>query len=111
MLHQEYPNNDPNGFWRDGSVTVARTMQAKGNEADVVYVVGLDHVAKAEDHIPLRNQLFVALSRSRGWAHLSGTNCAESTLAKEVHTVLTSGNALAFTFRHPKRLLDHDDVY
>ncbi|WP_233554341.1 ATP-binding domain-containing protein [Deinococcus cavernae] len=70
---QKWPNNDPNGFWRDGAITVSPIMQAKGNEADVVYVLGLDRIAQREDNIKLRNQLFVGISRSRGWVHLSGT--------------------------------------
>ncbi|WP_027482363.1 DEAD/DEAH box helicase [Deinococcus pimensis] len=106
VLHQPYPNNDPNGFWRDGAVTVSPVMQAKGNEADVVYVVGLDHIAKAEDDLRLRNQLFVALSRSRGWAHLSGVGMEGTGLAGEVRRVLDAGNVLTFRFQPPKRHLD-----
>ncbi|MFH7024334.1 MAG: ATP-binding domain-containing protein [Heteroscytonema crispum UTEX LB 1556] len=46
--------------------------RAKGNEADMVYVVGLDKIAKNESNIMLRNQLFVALTRSRAWVQVSG---------------------------------------
>ncbi len=63
---QKWPNTDPNGFWHDGAITVSPIMQAKGNEADVVYVVGLDHVAAQEDSIKLRNQLFLWVSAAVG---------------------------------------------
>lgn len=38
----------------------------------MVYLVGLDNIAKNESDLKLRNQLFVALTRSRGWVSLSG---------------------------------------
>ena len=43
-----------------------------GQEADMVYVVGLDNLAKNESNLSLRNQLFIALTRARGWVKLSG---------------------------------------
>ncbi|MBB6099659.1 superfamily I DNA and RNA helicase [Deinobacterium chartae] len=106
ILHQKWPQNDPNGFWRPGAITVSPVMQAKGNEADVVYVVGVDHVAKAEDDLRLRNQLFVALSRSRGWAVLSGAGCSDSSLSREIRRVLEARGYLKFLYRPPRRQLD-----
>jgi superfamily I DNA and RNA helicase len=69
---KNWQNATPNIFWKNDAVTVSRIHQAKGNEADVVYVVGFDGIAQDENNINLRNQLFVALTRSRGWAKLSG---------------------------------------
>lgn len=103
---QQWPNTDRNGFWREEAVTVSPIMQAKGNEADVVYMVGLDHIAQQEDHIQLRNQLFVGISRSRGWVHLSGAGMESSPLAQEIKAVLNAGNELRFTYRAPKRRMD-----
>lgn len=103
---QKWPDTDPNGFWRDGAITVSPVMQAKGNEADVVYVVGLDQVAAREDHIPLRNQLFVGISRSRGWVRLSGAGMDSRALTGEVRRVLGAGDTLRFTYRPPRRTLD-----
>ncbi|OOV11986.1 nuclease-related domain-containing DEAD/DEAH box helicase [Deinococcus sp. LM3] len=103
---QKWPDTDSNGFWRDGAVTVSPVMQAKGNEADVVYVVGVDRVAAREDVIRLRNQLFVGISRSRGWVHLSGCGMDGTPLADEIRRVLESGPELRFTYRQPRRQLD-----
>lgn len=103
---QKWPDTDPNGFWREGAITVSPVMQAKGNEADVVYVVGLDHVARNEDHLPMRNQLFVGISRSRGWVHLSGAAMDRSRLQDEIERVLAAKDTLSFTYRSPRRNLD-----
>ena len=100
-LDPRWPDNDPNSFWREGALTLARVHQAKGNEAEVVYVVGLDNVARREDDINLRNQLFVALTRSRGWAHLSGVG--ESALFEEMRAVMACGEVLSFTFKRPPK--------
>ena len=57
----------------------------------------------------MRNQLFVALSRSRGWVHLSGTNIPAS-FRQEVESVLRSGEKITFTMSRPTRnLTDQDD--
>jgi hypothetical protein len=78
-------------------------MQAKGT---VVYVVGLEGVARCDEHLPLRNQLFVGISSSRGCVHLSGSTMERSPLAAEVGRVLAAGDTLSFTYPPPKRNLD-----
>ncbi len=40
-----------NKFWNEGGVTVSGIHRAKGNEANIVYVVGLDNVAKNESNL------------------------------------------------------------
>ena len=74
----------------------------------MVYVVGLDQVAAREDHIPLRNQLFVRISRSRGWVRLSGAGM-RGPRADEIRRVLATGDTLRFTYRSPRRMLDAMD--
>ena len=105
LPRQKWPSMGPNGFWRDGAVMVSPVMQPKGNEADVVHVVRLDQVASREDHIPMRNQLFVGVSRSRGWVRLSGAGMT-GLLAGEVRRVLGAGDTLRFTYHPPRRMLD-----
>ena len=72
ILNTNPENRNPNKFWCDGAVTVSRIHRAKGNEADMVYIVGCDNVAKYESNLALRNQLFIALTRAKGWVKLSG---------------------------------------
>lgn len=99
ILIPDKENRDPNKFWCDGGVTVSRIHRAKGNEADMVYVVGLDNVAKDESNLQLRNQLFVALTRAKGWVKLSGLGSYP--MYEEMWRVMRSGDTFTFTFRHP----------
>lgn len=101
-LYPQYPHKDPNKFWHDGGVTVSRVNRAKGHEADMVYVVGCDRVARNESDVNFRNQLFVALTRARGWASLTGVG--NYPMYDEIRKVLASGNTFTFTYkRQPKR--------
>ena len=65
-------STDRDRFWCEGAVTVATIYRAKGHEAAMVYVVGVEALAQNESNLRLRNQLFVALTRSMGWVHVSG---------------------------------------
>lgn len=51
QLNPRFDNNDPDAFWHEGGVTISRLHRAKGNEADMVYVIGCDNVAKNESNI------------------------------------------------------------
>ncbi len=99
ILTPDKENRDPNKFWCEGGVTVSRIHRAKGNEADMVYVVGLDNVAKDESNLQLRNQLFVALTRAKGWVKLSGLGSYP--MYEEMWRVMRSGDTFTFTFRRP----------
>lgn len=98
-VNPQWPNHDPDRFWMDGGVTVSRVTRAKGNEADMVYVVGCDQVARNESDVSLRNQLFVALTRTRGWACLSGVG--HYPMYEEIRQVITSKDTFTFTYKRP----------
>jgi superfamily I DNA and RNA helicase len=107
-LTPQYPHNDPDKFWCDGGVTVSRITRAKGHEADMVYVVGFDNVARNESDVNFRNQLFVALTRARGWANLSGVGSYP--MYEEMRKVIASGESFTFTYkRPPKRDIGDND--
>ena len=106
QLKPKYPNNNPDSFWCKGGVTVSRLHRAKGNEADMVYVLGCDNVAKNESNINLRNQLFVSLSRAKGWVSLSGTG--HYSMYDEIRQVIESGDTFTFNYKKPKRNFDDD---
>ena len=99
ILQVDKNNRDPNKFCCEGAVTVSRIHRAKGHEADMVYVVGLDNVARDESNLYLRNQLFVALTRARGWVKLSGIGAYP--MYEEIDRVLKNGDTFTFTFRRP----------
>ena len=63
---------DYNRFWYPGAVTISDIYRAKGQEADMVYLIGLDRIAVNESNLYLRNQLVVALTRTRAWVKISG---------------------------------------
>jgi superfamily I DNA and RNA helicase len=99
ILYPKFPNVDPNKFWNDGAVTFTTTYRAKGNEAYMVYVIGLDKIAEDEADFALRNQLFVALSRTKGWLEVSGIG--DFPMYEEFRNVIESGNTFEFTFQRP----------
>jgi superfamily I DNA and RNA helicase len=99
ILQTDKEQRNPNQFWCEGGVTVSRIHRAKGNEAEMVYVVGLDNVAKDESNLQLRNQLFVALTRAKGWVKLSGIGSYP--MYEEMWRVMRSGDTFTFTFRRP----------
>lgn len=99
IFYPKFPNVDPNKFWNEGGVTFTTTYRAKGNEAYMVYVIGLDKVAEDESNFALRNQLFVALSRTKGWLEVSGIG--DFKMYDEFRNVIESGNTFEFTFQRP----------
>jgi len=90
---------NPNQFWCEGGVTVSRLHRAKGQEADMVYIVGLDQIAQAEADLYLRNQLFTAITRTRAWVTLSGIGAYP--FYEELQQVIASGDTFQFMYRHP----------
>lgn len=90
---------NPNQFWCQGGVTVSRIPRSKGQEADMVYIVGLDQVGKAEANIYLRNQLFTAITRTRAWITLSGIG--DYRFYDELQAVMRSGDTFRFVYRQP----------
>lgn len=115
-ISNRYPeptHQNADQFWCENAITVSRIHRAKGHEAKMVYIVGLEFVAQAEADAFLRNQLFVAMTRSMAWVHLSGIQDPDTQtdylLYDEIGRVMESGNSLTFTFRRPpKRDLTHD---
>lgn len=90
---------NPNKFWNEGGITVSGIYRAKGNEANIVYIVGLDNVAKNESNLLWRNQLFVAMTRARGWIYLSGIG--NFPMYEEIRQVIESRATFTFTFQRP----------
>ncbi|ACB53560.1 rfrA family pentapeptide repeat [Crocosphaera subtropica ATCC 51142] len=97
---QESEQN-PNQFWYEGAITISRIYRAKGQEADMVYILGLDQIAKVENDLLLRNQLFVAMTRSRGWLTVSGIG--QYSLYQELEKVLEQKDTFTITYTPPKQ--------
>lgn len=108
LLKSDRRNYHPDRFWYEGAVTVTRIHRAKGHEADLVYLVGLDQIAQDESNISIRNQLFVALTRARGWVNLSGIGSYP--FYEEMHRVIQSGDRFTFVYRLPQREIGVTDT-
>jgi len=109
LLKVNKENYQPDRFWCEGGVTVSRIHRAKGNEADMVYVIGFDCIAKNESNLSLRNQLFVALTRSKGWLKLSGTGAYP--MYDEMWRDMQSGDSFTFTWKqHHQRNISVTDA-
>jgi len=58
-------------FFIEDHVTLSTVYKAKGNEAFMVYIVGVDHLF-GKPNIRTRNILFTAMTRAKGWVRISG---------------------------------------
>lgn len=92
---------NPNQFWFKGAVTIARIHRVKGHEADMVYVLGLEFVAQKEDNLLLRNQLLIAITRSRGWVNLSGIG--NYAFYQELNKVIASRERFTLIYMPPQK--------
>ncbi|MEM9537899.1 MAG: pentapeptide repeat-containing protein [Cyanobacteria bacterium P01_E01_bin.42] len=99
ILKRDRHNYHPDRFWDEGAITISRIHRAKGHEADMVYIIGLDGIAKNESNIQLRNQLFVALTRTRAWVNLSGIGSYP--FYEEFRRILRCRDTFNFTYQRP----------
>ena len=106
-------------LWYDHAITISKLYQAKGHEAPMVYIIGLESLALDESNLKLRNQLFTAMSRSTAWVHMSGVldsqTRTEYLFYDEVRQVIQSKETLKFHYRRPPKRslndgLDVEDI-
>ena len=77
----------------------------------MVYVMGLDLIAAKEASLPARNQLFVAMTRAKGWVHISGLNRSNQGFYDEFKRVIEAKGRYDFRFkRTPQRDLSDQDL-
>ena len=106
----EWPHYDPNKFWHAGAVTISRIFRAKGNEAEMVYVMGLDLIASKESSLSHRNQLFVAMTRAKGWVHISGLNNTYPFYDEFKRVIEAEGRYNFYFKKAPQRDLSDQDL-
>ncbi|SCK49139.1 Superfamily I DNA and RNA helicases [Variovorax sp. HW608] len=70
-------------FKPKGFVTITTPFRAKGNEANIVFVLNAQSVA-SDFTLRMRNAFFVAVTRSRGWCYISGYGKGIPRLAEEI---------------------------
>ena len=90
-------------FSKDGRVTLSTVHKAKGNEAFMVYVVGVDAVMFRPD-VRKRNMLFTAMTRAKGWVRLSGVGDGAARCIAELSKAKEHFPSLVFTYPGPEEL-------
>jgi superfamily I DNA and RNA helicase len=91
-------------FRQDGRVTLSTVHKAKGNEAFMVYVVGVDALFAAGASVRERNILFTAMTRAKGWVRVSGIGEAAEVCRDEVENALDHFPYLQFEYPSPEQL-------
>lgn len=99
IVRDHWQNKKPDKFWDDGSVTISSVVRAKGNEAPMVYVVGVEYIATKENNISLRNRLYTALTRAKCWVKLMGVG--SYSLYNEIEKAIESNGRFEFIYKKP----------
>lgn len=101
-------NKKPDVFWMDNAVTISTITRAKGNEAAMVYIVGLEDIAVNEDNIACRNKLFTALTRAKCWVKLMGVGSYQ--LYGEIEQAINSNGKFKFKYKKPRRESNDNEI-
>lgn len=91
-------------FWSDDAVTIASVYEAKGNEANMVYVLGVENVAQKEEDMNIRNELFVALTRTRCWVKVMGVG--EYRFYEEFRKAIEVKGKFEFVYRKNSQVVE-----
>lgn len=101
--------NAPNAnrrFSYEGFVTLATLNKAKGNETGMVYIVGADALFKNPDNVLVRNKLFTAITRAKGWVTICGTGKEAMAVCNQELEQLKA-NDYKLVFRQPSEEQAH----
>lgn len=90
------------GFIDEGSVTLSTVYKAKGNEAAIVYVMGTQVFEQGKNRRSMRNKIFTAFTRAKGWLKISGVDIENGQLWREIVQVINDNFTLKFTQTEPK---------
>ncbi|MFW5489561.1 MAG: DEAD/DEAH box helicase [Desulfovibrio sp.] len=98
-------------FTVKNNVTMSTVYRAKGNEAPVVFVLGIDSInSNTKKTRSPRNRLFTAFTRSKAWLRISGIGENARSLLGEVETALKNSPHLIFEYPDPAdiNIIQHD---
>ncbi|GGH41082.1 hypothetical protein GCM10007423_36650 [Dyadobacter endophyticus] len=84
-------------FKEPGFVTLSTAFRAKGNEANVVFIINTQRVIN-DLTARMRNAIFVSITRSRGWCYLSGNGRGTDELEEEITQIVKDSPAFKFIF-------------
>jgi len=83
-------SDDAEDFLVEGNITLSTGRRAKGNEAPIVFVIGMDILYKPTDKVTNRlnrSLAFVSMTRSKGWCFISGAGENAEGLKHEIELI------------------------
>ena len=86
-----------NDFHVKGRVTLSTVHKAKGNEAYSVYIMGCDSICHNLS-LKNRNQLFTAMTRTKGWIYLTAYGIAANTVFGEIEKAKLNSPTIDFKY-------------
>jgi superfamily I DNA and RNA helicase len=93
-VHGAYGESD---FQEEGRTTLSTVHKAKGNEAFMVYVLGVDALYP-NPTVRQRNMLFAAMTRAKGWLRVSGISPSADACVAEIARAKKEFPRLVFTY-------------
>lgn len=87
-------------FKPQGFVTITTPYRAKGNEANIVFVINAQSVV-GDITNRMRNAFFVAVTRSRGWCYVFGVGDGMTQLMAEMEAIRNDFPNFNFEFPDP----------
>lgn len=88
-------------FQIDGKVSLSTVHKAKGNEAYSVFILGAETLFSVDPTIRERNIFFTAMTRSKGWVHISGIGTSMDLLINEIQEAKRNFPYLKFKYPSP----------
>ncbi len=85
-------------FQQDNCITISTINKAKGNEAYMVYVVGIDSLFTYHS-VRNRNKIFTAMTRAKAWVRLTGLFPLADMCKKEID--IAKRNIPYIKFKYP----------
>jgi superfamily I DNA and RNA helicase len=83
-------SDEAEDFLIEGNITLSTGRRAKGNEAPIVFVMGMDILHEPSDKVTdrlNRSLAFVSLTRSKGWCFISGAGENAESLKLEIEQI------------------------
>ena len=119
-LHTKYGYNShiagittsADSFFQDESITFSGIFRAKGNEAAIVYIVGVQNCMTTAGTIRKhRNELFTAITRSKMWVRITGVGDNVSILENEIQKIKENDFTLNFEYPDEEELKRIAKIY
>lgn len=86
-------------------VTLTTVYRAKGNEAAVVFTIGIDALFPNRKQQRARNKLFTAFTRAKAWLRVSGVGVGAGSFVKEIDHAIGAMPEMRFLQPDPDTIL------